>query len=241
MQVSAEEQRKRLLSSFFSDYSGPQFAIRLWDGWDWHSSQNVEPACTIEVKNPHTLKLLLARPDEARLGEAFVRSDLDVKGDIFSVFPVAEHILARPTTVRGQLFQRISATLFEVAQLLRNGRRHSQARDRSSIAHHYDQPFEFYKAWLGNTLTYSCAYFKTAAESLDQAQENKIDLICRKLRLQHFEQFLDIGCGWGSLILRAATEYGAYAHGITLSKEQARVCSSRIDDARLTVTRLPSM
>jgi cyclopropane-fatty-acyl-phospholipid synthase len=83
-------------------------------------------------------------------------------------------------------------------------------------------------------LTYSCAYFKTGEEPLDQAQDNKIDLICRKLRLQPFEQFLDIGCGWGSLILRAARENGAYAHGITLSKEQARVASSRIDEARLT-------
>jgi cyclopropane-fatty-acyl-phospholipid synthase len=234
MQVSAHEERKRLLSSFFKDYSGPQFAIRLWDGWGWYSSQSQEPICTIEVKNPHALRLLLANPDEARLGESFVQSDLDVNGDIFSVFSVAEHVLARPASVRGQLLQRLSASIFELSHLLRNGRRHSPGRDRSSIAHHYDQPFEFYRAWLGNTLTYSCAYFKTAEESLDQAQENKIDLICRKLRLQAFEQFLDIGCGWGGLILRAATEYGAYAHGITLSNEQERVCSSRINEARLT-------
>lgn len=234
MQVLGEEQRTKVFNSLFCDYGGPTFAIHSWDGWSWHSSENQKPACTIDVRSADALGLLIESPDEVGLGEAFVRGEIDVKGDLFSVFSVGEHVLTRPTTLRQELLQRLAATLVGVGNLFRKGSRHSLSRDRSAIEHHYDQPFEFYQPWLGKTLTYSCAYFHEEVETLDSAQEQKIDLICRKLRLQPFEQFLDIGCGWGSLILHAAKEYGAYAQGITLSKEQARVAEIRIEEAHLT-------
>lgn len=234
MRIPAEQQRTKIFDRLFSDYSGSTFTVHLWDGWSWSSSQNKQPACTIQIASPDALELLVANPDEACLGEAFVKGELDVKGDIFSVFSVGEHVLTRSMSLRNECFQRITATMSEVGHFFREGRRHSPNRDRSSIAHHYDKPFEFYKSWLGKTLTYSCAYFRTPDESLDQAQNDKIDLICRKLRLKPFEQFLDIGCGWGSLVLHAATEYGAYAQGITLSKEQHRVATDRIEQAHLT-------
>ncbi len=234
MQVLGKEQRTKAFNSLFGDYGGPTFAIHLWDGWCWHSSENQKPACTIDVRSADALGLLIENPDEVGLGEAFVRGDIDVKGDLFSVFSVGEHVLTRPSTLRQELFQLLAATLVGVGNFFRNGSRHSPSRDRSAIEHHYDQPFEFYQPWLGKTLTYSCAYFHEEGETLDSAQEHKIDLLCRKLRLQPFEQFLDIGCGWGSLILHAAKEYGAYAQGITLSKEQARVAEMRIEEAHLT-------
>jgi cyclopropane-fatty-acyl-phospholipid synthase len=234
MLLSGEEQRTKVFNSLFSNYSGPTFSVHLWDGWCWYSSENQKPACTIEIVNPDALELLIANPSEACLGEAFVRGEIDVKGDLFSVFSVGEHVLTRPTPLRQEFLERIAATLLGVGSLLRKGVRHSPARDRSAIAHHYDQPFEFYQPWLGRSLTYSCAYFREPEEDLDSSQENKIDMICRKLRLQPFEQFLDIGCGWGSLILHAAKDYGAYAHGITLSKEQSCVASERIEQAHLT-------
>lgn len=234
MQLSGEERRRNVLNSLFSNYSGPTFAIHLWDGWCWHSTQNQKPQCTIEIVNSDALELLIANPNEVCLSEAFIRGEIDVKGDLFSVFTVGEHLLTRPTTLRKELLQRITETLFGVGNLLRKGARHSPGRDRSAIEHHYDQPFEFYQPWLGKSLTYSCAYFRDAEETLDSAQANKIDLICRKLRLQPFEQFLDIGCGWGSLMLHAAKEYGAYAHGITLSKEQERVANRRIEEGHQT-------
>lgn len=143
-------------------------------------------------------------------------------------------MLARPATLRRAIFRSILATTLRIGNFLHNGGLHTRNRDRAAVAHHYDQPFQFYKLWLGKTLTYSCAYFRTADEALDQAQQNKIDLICRKLRIQPCEQFLDIGCGWASLILHAASRYGAYAHGITLSKGQAEVAAARIESARLT-------
>jgi cyclopropane-fatty-acyl-phospholipid synthase len=234
MPISTGEQRTKVFNSFFSNYSGPAFAIRLWDGSLWHSTRNEAPRCTVEIASRHALELLVANPNEISLGEAFVRRDIDVKGDIFSMFSIAEYVFARPASFRNELFQRIAMTLWGLGNLVRNGRAHSPKRDRSSIAYHYDQPFEFYNSWLGETLTYSCAYFRSTNEPIDQAQRRKIDQICRKLRLQPFDQFLDIGCGWGSLVLHAAREYGVYAHGITLSNEQARVATDRIEQEQLT-------
>lgn len=234
MPVLAEEQPAKILSSLFEKYTGPAFAIELWDGWTWSTPENAKPQCTIVIHDSNALELLMANPTEISLGEAFIRGDIDVKGDIFSVFSVGEHVFNRPYTVWTELGERAAAAFVGIRNVVRRGRKHSPARDQSAIEHHYDQPFEFYNAWLGKSLTYSCAYFKSADEELDSAQENKIDLICRKLRLQPFEQFLDIGCGWGSLILHAAKNYGAYAQGITLSKEQARVAESRIQKCQLT-------
>jgi cyclopropane-fatty-acyl-phospholipid synthase len=234
MQLLAEEQRSKILGDLFDNYSGPAFSVRFWDSWSWRSSEGKSPECTIEINHPDALKMLLAGPNEIALGEAFIRKDLDVRGDIFSVFLMGEHLLDRPKNMRVELMRRAGAALLGFQNVLRKGRKHSPARDQAAITHHYDQPFEFYKSWLGRPLTYSCAYFANPTEGLDGAQDNKIDLIFRKLRLQPSEQFLDIGCGWGSLILHAAKNYGACARGITLSKEQARVASERIADAHLT-------
>ena len=230
----AEEQRTKILDGLFSNYAGPVVAIRLWDGWSWRTSEAEPPACTMEILTPEALELLIANPNESGLGDAYVHGHIDVTGDLFSVFSLVEHVVTRPTTVRQELSQRIAATLLDLRNRFRNGARHSLTRDRSAISLHYDQPFEFYQSWLGKSLTYSCAYFRDVSDTLDQAQENKIDLICRKLRLQPFETFLDIGCGWGSLILHATKEYGAYSRGITLSKEQARIAADRIQHDQLS-------
>ena len=103
------------------------------------------------------------------------------------------------------------------------------ARDRAAIQYHYDVGNEFYALWLDRHLQYSCAYFPTGMEDLDTAQELKLDLICRKLRLQPGERLLDIGCGWGGLVRYAAERYGVRAVGITLSEKQAAYANSLID------------
>lgn len=225
---SLESQRARVLTDLFSNYDGPVFDIRLWDGWHWASSAIEKPVCTIAVRNPRALGSLVSEPDEIALGEAFIHDDIDVEGDIFSVFSIGEHILNRSVSLRRKATEKIVRTLFGINQWLRYGSRHSLRRDQASIAYHYDQPIAFYRPWLGATLAYSCAYFKSPKDTLNQAQEQKIDLICRKLRLQPFESFLDIGCGWGSLILHAANAYRVFAQGITISKEQAAVATKRI-------------
>ena len=113
------------------------------------------------------------------------------------------------------------------------GARHSRTVDRDAIRHHYDVSNEFYALWLDPQLVYSCAYFRTAADTLEQAQVAKLDHICTKLRLAPGERFLDIGCGWGALVIHAASRYGVQATGITLSENQHRLAQERIRAAGL--------
>jgi cyclopropane-fatty-acyl-phospholipid synthase len=229
MLESVASQMATTLNALFADYEGPPFCIRLWDGWYWSSSVTERPACTIIVRNSRALKSLIAEPNEIALGEAFIHEDLDVEGDIFSVFSVGEHLLNRPRPLHQKILEGAARTLFGMGQRLRHGGRNSMRRDRASISYHYDQPYTFYRPWLGRSLVYSCAYFRSPDDTLDTAQEQKLELICRKLRLQPLETFLDIGCGWGSLLLHAATKHQVYAQGITLSKEQADIAKQRID------------
>lgn len=230
---STHRQRRRILDALFAHYEGPAFLIRFWDGWSWGSDSNRAIACTLVVRSPQALHALIAEPNEISLGEEFVHGGLDVEGDIFSVFSVGEHIFNREHSLRQRVIETMARTSYEVARRIQSGSRHSMRRDRASIAHHYDQPFEFYRPWLGKSLAYSSAYFRSEADTLDEAQEQKLELICHKLRLQPMESFLDIGCGWGSLLLHAAGRHHAQAHGITLSKEQEAVVKQRIRAARL--------
>lgn len=223
-----------ILDDFFHGYKGPNFSVRLWDRSCWRFSDRETLACTIVFKSPNSLRSLIVNPTEITLGEAYIHNGLDVEGDLFSVFDVVEHVLNRPPEPQHSFLQNISQISCRVQQWLREVSSHTRGRDRASIAYHYDQPVEFYRLWLDSTLVYSCAYFRTGDESLDEAQENKLELICRKLRLEPLERFLDIGCGWGSLILHAALQHGAYAHGITLSRQQANTAAQRIKLANVT-------
>jgi len=214
------------LGQLFRDYDGPPFAIRLWNGWNWSScpAAATPPVCTLVLNSPKALRTLLLDPSQVALGEAFLAKAIDVEGDLFCVFEVAGHLFRRPLPLRQKFLRGLGA----LAGALTRGPAHSRRRDRDSIAYHYDQPPEFFRPWLGPTLAYSCAYFQSDSDTLDRAQEQKLDLVCRKLRLHPGERFLDIGCGWGSLILHAAARYGAEADGITLSRAQAEVADQRI-------------
>ncbi len=233
--ASFETREKRLareLVGIFRGYEGPPFSIRLWDGWQWNSAGD-RGAVTLTVASPYALASLAAGADEVTLGEAFVRKDLDVEGDLFSAFAVADYLMGRPRGLRQRAFESLMASALNLRRRFAHGARHSKSRDLASISYHYDLPVAFYRPWLGETLVYSCAYFRSAGDCLDGAQRQKLDLICRKLRLKEHERFLDVGCGWGSLVMHAASCYGARAHGITLSREQAAVASRRIQEAGL--------
>lgn len=236
MSESVRSQRQQLFDNFFERYRGPGFAIRLWDGWVWVSAGRGEPVCTLVVNSAAALQSLIACPSEITLGEAFLAKDIDVEGDIFAVFDVAEHIFQCPRSQRQRMLEAVSGVLLGIGQWWKQGRTHSIERDHAAISYHYDQPPEFYRPWLGTTMAYSCAYFESPEDSLDEAQTNKLELICRKLRLQPGQRFLDIGCGWGSLILHAASRHNVFAQGITISRQQAAVASARIERARLTDT-----
>ncbi len=114
-----------------------------------------------------------------------------------------------------------------------NGKPHSIARDRQAVTYHYNVSNDFYSLWLDQRMVYSCAYFRSPEDDLDKAQEQKLDLICRKLRLTPGQRLLDLGCGWGGLIMYAAQHYGVDATGITLSQPQADLANQRIQEAGL--------
>ncbi len=231
MADSAQKRKATVFSAVFQGYDGPPFSVRLWDGWQWSSTANEKPVCAIVVNSPKALASLCARPNQVTLGEAFIRGDLDVEGDLFSAFQVAEHLFNRPHGLWQQVVEKCAGAMFGVSQWLKHGSENSKGRDRASVAYHYDLPVAFYEPWLGRSLVYSCAYFGCPEDSLDTAQEQKLDLICRKLRLKAGERFLDIGCGWGSLVLHAGGKRHARAEGITLSQEQAATGKRRIDEA----------
>jgi len=218
-------------------YHGPSFELRLWDHTGSHYGSGTS-RFVITVKSLEVLKAILWDPNEISLGDAFVKGDLEVDGDIFAMFQFADFVFSNAHGVEGPSYARrlaISATkvLRHLEYAINEMFVHSLRRDRCAISFHYDKPPEFFAPWLGPSMVYSCAYFRRNSDSLEEAQRNKLDLICRKLRLQPGEQLLDIGCGWGSLILHAAKFYGVHATGVTLSERQFAFARQRIAQAGL--------
>jgi cyclopropane-fatty-acyl-phospholipid synthase len=150
----------------------------------------------------------LAKPAMGRLAAAYVRGDLDFSGSARRILDIAERIVGDVTATRETASTRARLWLAQ------------RRPNRANIQHHYDVSNAFYRLWLDKRLVYSCAYFRDAGDSLDTAQLAKLDHICRKLRLESGERFLDIGCGWGALLFHAAERYGVDATGITLSRNQ---------------------
>lgn len=220
------------LDSLFYGYDGPSFAIQLWNGQQWNSTAG-RSLCTLVINSPDTLRLLANDADEVSLGKAFIHKELEVEGDLFSAFSVAEFLMSHRPRQQHRAVESLRAYAMNVRRCFSHGLEHSKSRDQASIAYHYDLPAEFYRLWLGATLVYSCAYFRSPEDSLDEAQTHKLELICRKLRVRAGEHFLDIGCGWGSLVLHAGLKHHAVAHGITLSREQAALANQRIREAGL--------
>ena len=192
--------------------------VVLWDGRELVLGD--EPArVTLRFRDRRTAAAL-ASPSLLTLGQAYIEGDVEVEGDLREAIRGAEKISR----------SRAAGTFARAAP---KRARHSRAADRDAIRHHYDVSDEFYALWLDPQMVYSCAYFRTAADTLEQAQVAKLDYICRKLRLAPGERFLDIGCGWGALVIHAASRYGAQATGITLSENQHRLALERIRAAGL--------
>lgn len=221
-------------------YPTLDFAVRLWDGTRWGNLN--QPRFTLVLNHPGALRKMFTSPSELTLGEAFVNKDFDIEGDIQSIYGFGYFLLDRHFTISDKL--RLEGLLRKLpadthsndgqsaADL--DGTLHSQERDRRAISYHYDISNEFYKLWLDRRMVYSCAYFTTLEDSLDQAQEQKLDYICKKLRLKKGESLLDLGCGWGGLVMYAAKNYGVHALGITNSVQQAEVAQERIQAVGLT-------
>jgi cyclopropane-fatty-acyl-phospholipid synthase len=197
--------------------------------------ERLTPARVV-VHGPDAVGRLLWPPSPTALGEAYLRGDIDIEGDIWAAVDAGRSFdlgrLGRNLPRLARLGLRLRSGAMPTPPLRRvahlSGARHSRARDLAAIRFHYDVGNDFYGLWLDHRLTYSCAYFETRETTLDEAQEAKLDLICRKLGLAAGMRLLDIGCGWGSLAIFAAERYGVEATGITLSAAQAEWASTEI-------------
>jgi cyclopropane-fatty-acyl-phospholipid synthase len=220
--------------------------IRAWDG----SVAGAEDGPTLLINSRRALRRLLWQPDEVGLGRAWVTGEIDVDGDL-------EQAMTQFETIGRDLAERRRLRMAELAEVLRaaarlgvfglppkpppeeialSGRRHSKKRDRVAVTHHYDVGNDFYAIVLGPSMVYSCAYWARPDDptyTLEDAQRDKLELICRKLGLRPGMRLLDVGCGWGALIVHAALEHGVEAVGITLSHEQAEFARKRVVEAGL--------
>ncbi len=214
--------------------------VRLWDGTMWpdHNPRQV----VLELKHPYSLNAMFREGTELALAEAYLFDDFDIVGDVERVFTLGSSLARTTAGWRKKL---------SAARLLRgmpdppkhsqarrgpahlNGKQHSIDRDRAAVAYHYNVSNDFYRLWLDRNMVYSCAYFHTPDQTIDTAQQQKLDYICRKLRLRPGQRLLDIGCGWGGLAIHAARHYGVEVTGITLSQPQADWAAARILEANL--------
>jgi cyclopropane-fatty-acyl-phospholipid synthase len=215
-------------------------------GWDGSTSGRADTP-TLVVRHPRALRRLLWQPNQLGLGRAWVAGELAVDGDLYealhrldSVLTMDPADLPRPTARAVRDLMALGAfgpqpkPPAEEARLA--GTRHSPRRDRHAISHHYDVGNDFYRLVLGESMVYSCAYWRSEDQSytLADAQRDKLDLICRKLDLKPGMRLLDVGCGWGSLAIHAARDYGVDVLGLTISEEQADLARKRVAEAGLT-------
>jgi cyclopropane-fatty-acyl-phospholipid synthase len=225
-----------ILKDVFSSYHPRNFAVRLWDGTTWEAEPGQQPLFTMVLQHPGALRRMLLHVNDIALGETYVYDDFDIEGDIEAAFGMAGHLfamrlsLAKKVQLGRQLLKLPSTGKPHAgrgaAQL--DGALHSKERDKQAVTYHYNASNDFFALWLDRWMVYSCAYFNSADEDLDIAQERKLDYLCRKLGLQQGERLLDIGCGWGGLIIHAAKKYGVNAVGITLSEPQVQLANERI-------------
>jgi cyclopropane-fatty-acyl-phospholipid synthase len=199
-----------------------------------------KPPFTLVIRSSGGLRRMLTPPSELHFGEAYVRGDVDIEGDIEAAAGLAQQLRERLGTPR-EIARIIACATHLPRDDSRNeeahrrredlrlvGHKHSRERDQEAVRSHYDVGNDFYSLWLDRSLVYSCAYFPDGGEDLDAAQQAKLDHLCRKLRLAPGERLLDIGCGWGGLIRHAAANYGVEALGITLSERQAALAREKI-------------
>lgn len=223
--------------------------IRAWDG----SQAGPPDAPALVVRNRRALRRLLWKPGELGLARAWVAGDLDIEGDVYVTLDLLSGLVwereeggrsvaaaLRDPEVRAAVrdLLRLSGPPWPPAppreEVRRTRHLHTRRTDRRAISHHYDVGNDFYALVLGPSMVYSCAYWESPGTTLEEAQHDKLDLVCRKLGLTPGTRLLDVGCGWGSLAIHAAREYGARVVGITLSQEQAAYARKRVADEGLT-------
>ena len=215
------------------------FSVRFWDGSVLPATGSGGP--TFFFRSPQALAHALRAPGELGMGRAYVSGllevdDLDAALRIFDTFEAPPLRLQDKLRLGGAVIRACGMTMPPrppASELRLRGKRHTVARDRRAVHHHYNVGNDFFALFLDASMTYSCAYFSGGARTLEEAQEAKLELVCRKLQLRPGERMLDVGCGWGSLALHAASRHGVTVLGVTLSEPQAEYARERAREAGL--------
>ncbi|VWC92052.1 cyclopropane-fatty-acyl-phospholipid synthase [Burkholderia contaminans] len=233
------ERALRILHRLLDGMDKPP-ALRLWNELEY--GHDTEADFTLVVRDPGLLRQLVIGCAPILLADAYFRGALDIEGNLYSALRLKDHFESTKLSWRDKLALLTDAlklpaqgtgevkpnTGFASRVARRFAHQHSRRTDRAAISFHYDVSNAFYGLWLDEKRVYSCAYFEQPTDSLDTAQRNKLEHICRKLRLKRGERLLDIGCGWGALACWAAREHGVSAHGITLSERQLEYARENI-------------
>ena len=236
----------RSLFEFLRGRLNSPISVRLWDGSVIPLADSVEPGLEISISGPGVIGTLLRRPTADTLLRVFARGGIGYSGADLVTFIQKARVRDSRKKSRGlpltMLARFASAFVFEKGESAgidhcyrgdETGLKREPQNNKDFIQFHYDISNNFYRLFLDEQMVYSCGYFRSWDDSLEQAQINKLDMVCRKLQLQEGERFLDIGCGWGALVCHAAKYYGVQAHGITLSKEQLALAQESIQSAGL--------
>ena len=207
--------------------------MRFWDGTEVPATEPGAP--TLTLLTPRALAHALRAPGELGLGRAYVAGMLEVD-DMEAALRMVDEFEPPDLSIGQQMTLALAVIRacglvmpppVPATELRLRGRRHTIGRDRRAVRHHYDVGNDFFALFLDRSMTYSCAYWKGGAQTLEEAQEAKLELVCKKLALTEGERVLDVGCGWGSFVIHAATRHGVSAVGITLSEYQAQPARER--------------
>ncbi len=218
-----------------------EFAVQLWDGEQWPPEPPGPADFKLTFRTPNMVRNIFSDTSSLSFGEAYIYRDLEVQGSLTDVFESGDRVLAihYPASEKLKLAHwlwPIPPVKYPHTGAFSGFSPHfvpTAARLRDAVNYHYNHPVDFWKLWLDESLSFSCAYFESPQASLAAAQKSKLDYICRKLRLKPGQRLLDLECGWGALILHAAANYGVETLGLTLSPQQADVARERIRAAGL--------
>ncbi len=234
------------LAEVFERVAGPGAPVEF-QAYDGSTAGKPDSAIKVVVRSPVAVSYLAQAPGALGLARAYVAGHIDVEGDMYAALTVMSKAqldtmdlperlrLLRQLGGAKALFPRVAPPPQEVrkGRGWATGRRHSKQRDASAISHHYDVSNRFYEWVLGPSMAYTCACYPNAGATLEEAQAYKFDLVARKLGLREGMRLLDVGCGWGGMVLHAAREYGVRALGVTLSRQQAQWAQQAIESAGL--------
>lgn len=230
--------RSMQFDQFFDSYRGASFSVRTRDGWRWSSTAYHAPACAVTFRTREMLDSVINDAAESTVARLFLDGELDIQGDTAALLSVAEYVLRHSGQLSRTLVHTLSRVTLELSRRVKTAGRIHSFKNRPMVTPSWltsssNLPLHFFEQWLGPSLAHFCARFHGQDENLEAAQQNSLESVCSLLRVERDARLLEVGCGWGSLLLHAAGEYKANAHGTTSNAVQADAINRRIREREM--------